>query len=364
MANFLCFAGERDKVQTRFKDYMYHFMATEMGKDGYTYDNTRTFAEKEQQMNSMLKGEVSRLSNVNFGEASVSMEALSQHPNVRWATYAVVTSLIDMILPDILVRENYMYSDVRHIGYGDTALFNVEPNDLFYVSKAGMNQRTVEFQRQFTSSVTINPENRTITVAANLYKVLCGMESLARFVTKAVLSIEHQMNIEIYKAFDTALSALPTTPVNAALNVTGWDEGAAVKLAETVSSFNAGSKAIFMGTPLALRNILPKDANYRYGLDSEYVRLGYVRNFMSYDTFVMNQVADWQNPYTTVLDDKKIYVISPGSQKPVKVVIEGNSRANTLSHYDAADLTETTTLYMSWGIGIATNAIAGLITLA
>lgn len=364
MADMLCFAGEQNKVQTAFKDYMYHFLTEEMKREGYSYNNTISFAEKETKMNNLLKKEIARLSNTNFGDTSISMEAMSQNPMVRWASYAVVNSLIDMIIPDILVRDNGMYSDQRVIGYGDTAMFNVEPNDLFYVSKAGMNQRTVEFQRQYTSSVTINPENRAITVAANLYKVLCGIESLARFVTKAVLSVEHAMNIEVYTAFDTALSNLPTTPANAALNVTGWDETSAVKLAQTVSAYNGGSKAIFMGTALALRNILPQDANYRYFLDSEYVRLGYLRNFMGFDTFVMPQIADWENPYTTVLDDNKIYVISPASQKPVKIVLEGNSRANTLSHYDAADLTETTTLYKSWGIGIATNATVGIITLS
>lgn len=364
MDNILCFSGNVADVKTKFKDYMYHFMSEEMKREGYTYDNSVSFADKENKMNNILKSEISRLSNVNFGENAVSVEAMSQNPMVRWASYAVVTSLIDMIIPEILVRDNGMYSEQRVIGYGDTALFNVEPNDLFYVSKAGMNQRTVEFQRQYTSSVTINPENRAITVAANLYKVLCGMESLARFVTKAVLSIEHAMNIEVYRAFDTALSNLPTTPVDGALNVTGWDETSAVKLAQIVSAYNGGSKAIFMGTALALRNILPKDANYRYFLDSDYVRLGYLRNFMGFDTFVMPQIADWENPYNTVLDDNKIYVISPASQKPVKIVLEGNSRANTLSHYDAADLTETTTLYKSWGVGIATNATVGIITLA
>lgn len=363
--NILCFAENRKDIEAKFRDYMSHYFSEVEGREGYTYDKTVSFSEKEHKMDEAWKAEVCKLSGMNFSENSnISMEMFSQNPMVRWASFAVVNSLIDMIIPDVIIKDTGIYTDVRTGGYGDTFRFDVEPNDLFYVSKAGRDQRTVEFQKQFTSTVTINPENREITVAANLYKMLCGQESLARFVTKAVLSMEVAINRDIYTGFDKALSALPTTPTDGTLHLSGWDEHEAVRIAQTVSAFNNGAKAIFMGTQLALRNIMPKDANYRYFLDSEYVRLGYLRNFMGFDTMVMPQIADWQNPYKTVLNDKKIYIISPASQHPVKLCLEGASRTNTMTAYDNADLTETTTIYKSWGVGIATNAIAGIIELA
>ena len=120
--------------------------------------------------------------------------------------------------------------------------------DLFVVSKAGRNQRTVEFQRQFSGTVTVTPENRAITVSANLYRVLCGMDSLAKFVTKAILSIEAQITREIYTAFDTAMSNLPTGAGTANLKIAGYDKKQVISLAQKVSAYNNGAPAMFVGT--------------------------------------------------------------------------------------------------------------------
>lgn len=364
-SNIICFSDNRNDIEIKFRDYMNHYLTETEGQEGLVYDKTINFAEKDAKMHKLMMKEVYRLAGMNFGEESkVSMEMMAQHPMLRWAGFAVVNSLVDMIIPDILIKNTGVYTEIRNGGYGDTFRFDVEPNDLFYVSKAGRDQRTVEFQKQYNTTVTINPENREISVSVNWYKVMCGMESLAKFVTKAALSMEAELNKDIYKAFDKAMSELPTTPADSKLNIAGWDEKEAIRLAQTVTAFNNNSKAIFMGTQLALGNIMPEDANYRYFLDSDYVRMGYIRNFKGVDLMVMPQVADWKNPYKTVLNDKKIYVISPASQKPVKLCLEGATRSNTIGHYESADLTESTTMYKSWGVGIATNAIAGIITLA
>lgn len=363
--NLIYFSNNRNDVELAFKDYMYHYFSEGEKREGYIYDKSLDFAEKERKMDKLIKSEICRITNIDFANTSgISNEMWANNPLLRWGSFAVVNSLIDMIIPDVLIKDLGVYTEQRVGGYGDTFQFDVLPNDLFYVSKAGRDQRTVEFQKQFTSTATVNPENRAISVSVDFYKVLCGKESLARFVTKAVLSMESEINKDVYKAFDKAMSELPTTPADARLNVTGWDESEAIRLASTVTAFNNGAKAIFMGTPLALRNIMPKDANYRYTLDSEYVTLGYLRNAFGYDLMVMPQIADWRNPYKTVLDDSKIYVISPSSQKPVKLCLEGASRTTTMNANENADLSETTTINKSWGVGIATNSIAGVITLS
>ncbi len=99
-------------------------------------------------------------------------------------------------------------------------------------------------------------------------------------------------------------------------------------------------------------------------LDSEYATLGYVKNAFGFDTMVLPQIADWKNPYKLALRDDRIYVVSPSSQKLVKLCYEGASRTNPMSAFDSANLTETTTINKSWGIAVATNAIAGVITIS
>lgn len=364
MNKTLCFSDNMSKVQTAFKDYMNHYMdENKVGIEGMgSYDRTISFAEKDKKMNSIMQKEIARLANITFSD-DISLTAWSQNPNYRWASMAVVNSLIDMILPDVLNRTVGLYSETRYIGWGDSALFEIEPNDLFYVSKAGRNQRTVEFQRQWGTQVSVVPENREITVYVNFYRVLCGLDSLAKFVMKAILSLELQINQDIYNAFDVAMESLPANPADSALKVAGWSQKSAVRLAQIVTAYNHGSKAVFVGTQAALQNVLPDNANYRYFLDSEYATLGYMKNAFGYDCYVLPQIAKWDDPYKLGLRDDRIYVLSPASQSLIKVVYEGNSMSNTIAAQRSADLSETTTIWKSYGIGIATNSIAGIITL-
>lgn len=125
-----------------------------------------------------------------------------------------------------------------------------------------------------------------------------------------------------------------------------------------------GARPVILGTQVALAKVLPNDANYRYFLDSDYVKIGYVRTIGGFDTMVLPQVADWRDPYSLALRDDKIYIVSPSSQKLVKCCIEGNTISNTMNAFDTANLTQTSTLFKSWGTGIATNSIAAQITLA
>lgn len=290
----ICFSDNFSTVQTAFRDYMAQYMDETGSIKGMPYSKNKSFAEKEKDMNALLNAEVKKISGMSFSEDShISVEMMAQNPNYKWAVFAVVNSLIDMILPDVMNKTIGLYSETRYIGWGDSALFTVEPNDLFYVSKAGRNQRTVEFQRQYSTQVSVVPENREITVEVNFYRVLCGYDSLAKFVMKAIMSIELQMTNDIYKAFDTAMEGLPAAPAGSSLKIAGWSQTSAVKLAQTVTAYNNGAKAVFVGTQAALQNVLPDNANYRYMLDDDYATLGYVKNAFGYDCMVLPQIAVW-----------------------------------------------------------------------
>lgn len=360
---FITFSND---AQVAFKDYMYHYLTESQKRKGFeNYDRTMSFSDKEKKINNVLMKQVERLSGIKFSENSdISNEMMSANPMVGWATMAVVNSMVDMIIPDVMDKTIGMYTETRMIGMGASAQFDVKPNELFVVSKAGRDQRTVEFQRQYSGTVTVTPENRAITVAVNLYRTLCGIDSLAELIMKAILSIEAQITREVYTAFDTAMSDLPDTPEAAALKVAGYEKKAVISLAQRVSALNNTSPAVFVGTKLALSDILPDNANYRYDFDSPYVKVGYLANAFGYDTLELPQVLKSDNSMELALKDDRFYVLSPSSQKIVKLVYEGSSMTNPRDFYMAADLTGTTTINKSWGMAIATNASAGIVTLA
>ena len=120
---------------------------------------------------------------------------------------------------------------------------------------------------------------------------------------------------------------------------------------------------VVLGTKVALSNIFPDDANYRYDIESEYVKLGYVRTISGISVLELPQVANWSNPFATYLADDRLYVVAPGVDKLIKVVLGGDMMSNVTNYWDHATLTQDATLIKGWKAGVVTSAVAGVITL-
>lgn len=365
----LKFAGSQEALAPyrAFVDYWHHYKSLTDKNKSYDYQKTRadgssiTFDEKEVQMNASLKREILRHANItNFEQ--FPLEQWITNPMISWATFAVVNQLVDLVLPDSLIDSIGLYTDIRLIDWGDSASFEIKPRDLFVVSKAGRGMRQGEVHKQFDGQVTIVPTLRELSVQVSLYKVLAGKESLADFVAKVIRSLESEMTRDAYVTFNTAMTNLSTTG-DTKLKYAGYSQSDLISLAQKVSAWNGGNKAVVIGTPVALLSVLPADANYRYALESDYVRIGYINTMANYDIMAIPQVADWSAPFTLLLDDTRLYVVSPSANKILKMVVEGSTLSTVDAPFSNANLTQNATLFKSFGSGIATNAVAGLMTL-
>lgn len=366
-SNILTFAGGEKNLAPylQFRDYWNHYRSMNGAKNisFATMDDKGqpiSFDEKEALMNATLKREIARVANVSF--ADFPLESYVLNPMVSWATMAVVSAMIDMILPESIVDTVGLYTDVRNGNFGDSFAFDVKPRDLFVVSKSGKGQKTSEVHKTFNGQVTILPEMHQLTIGVSLYKVLAGTESLADFTAKAIKSIETRMTLDCYDAFAATMAAVSNTATTG-LRHAGYTQADLVSLAQRVTAWNGGSKAVIVGTQLALVNVLPEDANYRYTLNDEFVTLGYIRQAFGFDVICLPQVVDLTTPFGSAISDSYLWVLSPASQKILKLCLEGNTMSNTTAPFENANLTQNTTIWKSWGVGVATNVVAGVITL-
>jgi hypothetical protein len=79
---------------------------------------------------------------------------------------------------------------------------------------------------------------------------------------------------------------------------------------------------------------------------------------------VLDQFAAWETPFTTVLSDSNVYVISPGANKLLKLCIEGSTLSNVTQPFDNSNLSQNATFIKNWAVSVCTNAVAGLITVS
>lgn len=353
------FAQESSELYKAFKDYADNVLAVERNVKGKSF-SAISLDDKEKVINKLFAEEVSRRAKITVEDYEGDYAHYAQNPVVKSFADTIVDNMIDMILPEMLNTSVGLIAEISYTDWGDTAKFELENNALFNVAKAGYRQKNTLFQQLENQTVTVAPEPREVSVLCTLFEVLTGRKSIAKYVVKAVKSIEAEMANEAWDAFTTAVSA-NTVPTN--LKVTNYTQDTAITLAETVTAWNGGSKAVFAGTPLALRHILPQDANYRYTLDDDMVKLGYVPQFNTYDVVPTPNFADYKSTsYGLKLPNNKIYVVSPASDKIIKIAV-GGTMSIPSGTFENANLAQTQTIMKSWGTVACTNAICGVITL-
>ena len=305
--------------------------------------------------------EVSRQSGVELPnlEDKTEVRRFAANPMVRYFANQIQDVMIDMILPETLLTGSLRYfADMKNADLGDTIKFDIKSNALFTVSKAGNRQRTTNQQKTFRTTVTMTGVNHEITIGTTLFEMLTGQSYLAEEVMKVARSIETTMLFEAYDAFTTEMSGLTGN-----LAVANYAEEDLITLCETITAYNQGRKAVIIGTPLALKAVLPTNDNYRYLLDDAYVKLGHLAQFNGYDVLPMEQVANPYSatPYALKLDDTKLYVVSPASDKIVKIGLFGGTFTHQDNSYDNANKTIENTTEKSWEVAIATNSVAGVV---
>lgn len=349
------FAENSKDLYIAFRDYFDHTQSAK-GIVGKEFSKL-SLDVKEKAINKAFSEELEKRSKMTVADFQ-DVAHYAANPVVKSFADSIVDQMIDMILPEVLLQSVGLIADIRFLDWGDTANFELENNTLFTVSKAGYRQKNAIFQKQEGGNATLAPIARQVSVISNLFNVLTGRDSIAKYVMKAVKSIEADMLNEAYTAFVTAVTA-GATP--SALKVTNYAETDAIKLAEIVSAWNAGQKAVFVGTPVALKSLLPTGSSYRYTLDDTFVKLGYIPQFNNYDVVPMAQIADYTSTtYGLKLDDEKIFVVSPSADKIVKIAVGGTLSINS-GTYENANLAQTGSIMKAWETAVITNAIAGYI---
>ena len=268
------FAESAPELSEMFKDYANQCFS-ENGMTGVTFSSTLSKSEKEEAINKAFAAELEKRSRITMSEMNNVVE-FANHPSVRAFADSIENNLIDMILPQALLSSIGFLADFRFGGYGDSFSFTVENNALYSVGLAGRRQRTAPAQILRGTTHTLAPVNHNVTVVTNLPDVLAGRVMLAPQIMKATMSIEAEMRYEAFDAFNTTMNG---ANVPNALKITNYTENSLITLCETVSAYNQGRKAIIVGTPVALKSVLPSSTSSRILLNDRYVSLGYIPTF-------------------------------------------------------------------------------------
>jgi hypothetical protein len=355
--NVLAFAQANDSMSLveKWQDYFNHYRVEFLGKKG-SYDNKFSFEQKTKSLHEQIEKEIAKISKIDK-DVRFSEAVWRTNPNYVWTTFAVVGNLVDMVIADTVAEDFKRFADVKSVGFGDNLSYDIKSNDLFLVTKAGNGRRHVFAQRQHNGQATLQPVNRMITVEEDLYRILSGKRNLAEYAIKIAQSMETELTYDIYAAIDDTYSALP-----AQFGISGFTQDDFVTLASRVKAFNGGARCTVFGTQLALSKVIPTSEYMKMAIGSEYINNGYIGTFMGTDLFELPQKAVWNSStYAMKLDDTRLYFISTGIDKLVKIGIEGDTISYTDNMTTNANLSQTQTMQKRWAVGLISNAKYGII---
>lgn len=353
------FANGNTDLFVAFQDYFNH--KNEMG----TYRKDVELETKAKKVHDAFFAEVENRANVAM--AGLQREVWAANPQVQWAAMTIVDAMISQVLPQMMWPQLNMFCDIRPVGNGDLAKFTIPPRTRYTVSRGSHGERTTLRTKSYKTEETLVPVQHMITVYSDMWSVLCGKEDIAEFVKIAVMSMEAEIVKDAYATLSAAVDASPDKSV---VKVKGaMDKTTLLQLCQSIQAYNNNAKPIIAGSAAAIASLPTVGTEYhKVGED-----IGFISNFFGYQAIVMDNFASSdknpgagtetaQNGYANVaglmLDDKKLFVISGGTDKILKGVIN-EAFSNTNAHLDNADLTQNYTLRKDWNFMALSGAYIG-----
>lgn len=247
---------------------------------------------------------------------------VKNNSTVRDNFNAVIAQVVNCIVPEV-VNDTFsrFIAEVHQVGYGETARFIIESNDLFKVNAKAEGVRKGVDQPMFDEEITVNASPVTIDACIDWYPFAAGVFDMGNFALKIARSFMAYIFLKSIKGMTKAM-----TIFGAAYKTNGVTPELFGTLRERVSAANGGMNVVAIGTAVALSE-LTLAGNFQVEIGEEMNKVGYLTQYLGVPVLALKNVLVPGTTNTTAklaLDDKKIYIVPVGGARPVKIVFEGN----------------------------------------
>ena len=210
-------------------------------------------------------------------------------------------------------------AEVHQVGFGETARFIIESNDLFKVNAKAEGVRKGVDQPIFDDEITLNARPCTIDAAIDWYPMISKVFDMGSFGIRIAKSFSAYIFLKAIKGMTVA-----TAEFGAAYSTNGVTPQLWGTLRERVSAANGGANVIAVGTAVALSSV-SLQGNFQVEIGEEMNKVGYLDQYLGVPLVAVNNVlvpGTTNTTATLALDDKKIYMIPVAGMRPVKILFE------------------------------------------
>ena len=310
----------------------------------YAISDTK-FAARIESLPEEEQGEAARKL---FGESMVR-----NNPTVKANFEIVLAQVVNAIIPEV---NNDIFSrfiaEVRQVGFGDTALFKIESNDLFAVKEIAEGVRDGVSQPMYDDEFTVNCHPVHIQTHIDWYPFVSGRFDMGYFAVKVARSFAAYIFLKSINGLAQA-----TTLYGAAYQINGIAADDWTELAEKVRAANGGMSVVAIGTRTALSSAV-LNGNYQVEVGLEMQKTGFLDQFQGVPLLAIDNVLVPGTTNSTAqlaLASDRIWMIPVGGDKPVKIVFEGDQISLTEEPKETTDVR----LGLNVNLRLGVSAIVG-----
>lgn len=279
-----------------------------------------------------------------------------------------VYEIIEEVIDNVLANGDYLkdafflqFVESKNLALGDENRFYVEGDKELEVAEFSGSHYDLKRQRfDVGTSFSVTMKDYGIKVFEYFERIASGRVDFATVVNEIAKAIDKKLVTVAEETFIKAVEAIPSEFKYAG----GTDIEAILEVVEHVQCAN-GQDAILVGTKTALRKLngLVDVAMYSDGMKDEKNKVGVIPFFEGVPCMELKQ-GHKVGTFDFVMKNDEIYVFA-GDQKPVKVVLEGETEVKEISDGQTnADGSVEHTVRYKMGCSIAYGGVIGKITLS
>ncbi len=300
---------------------------------------------------------------LNGGSDKITMKSFRDHPQL----FQIIEEIMPIMVQEGLRGDEFVFNlvEYRNLAEGDENRFWTEDNSDLIIAKIADGSTSIRRQRLNAGQyITLDTQMRAIKVYEELNRMLAGRVDFNTLVDRISRSFTRNMRNEILATLEGVTSS--TVGLNETYVKTG--SFAAATLRELIAHVEAatGENATIIGTKTGLAKIRDNDPNAvalaSASAKEDLYNLGYFGKFDGTPMVSMRQ-AHKVGTDTFAINDNKIYVLA-GSDKPIKMVTEGEGLMISTEAFNNADLTQEYLYGEKYGIGAIFNQKMGIYTMS
>lgn len=315
---------------------------------------TENFSSSE--LNKALRAEFNKLTGYVEGQGM----CWADYRENKNTIFRLIEETIDEVLPPRVEKQYMQFADTITIAQGDKAVFKLKVTEASrrraktFVSSVGLAARYETFQ---LDGAQLEVKTGAIGAAARigLEEFLDGRWEFSEFTSLMLEALDEYIYIEVIKALGSMVNSLPK--YNKAV-CNGFDEATMDNLLRITDTY--GKTTIYCTQEFA-NKMIPSDQRMSDHMKEVLWEKNWLGSYKGHNVIILDQSLLYGTAEvnsTLAVDPSTAYLIPTGSEKPVKIVFEGQTQVHEVEYSD--DWSRDIQTYTKVGIGTVA-ALGGIV---